>query len=166
MDTGQQAAHQALTSTQIGAVGEAVVATGLMLASNGRLSPYKPIADDDGTDLLVVDKQTRKIIPIQVKSRTKVDDPRAETVQFDVRLKTFAQDGKGYILAVLLDGADLRAAWLIPSGKLAEITTATAEKRVIVASAKSDTKDRCRQFRHDDFQSVTRAILEERAAPL
>lgn len=166
MDIGLLPAIQALTSTQIGAVGEAVVATGLMLASKGRLSPYKPIADDDGTDLLVVDKQTRQIIPIQVKSRTKVDDPRAETVQFDVRLKTFARDGKGYILAVLLDGADLRAAWLIPSGKLAEVTTARTEKLVIVASAKSGAKDRCRQFRHDDFQSVARAILKEHAAPL
>ena len=166
MDRGRQAVSTGLTSTQIGAVGEAVVATGLMLASKGRLSPYKPIADDDGTDLLVVDKQTRQIIPIQVKSRTKVDDPRAETVQFDVRLKTFAQDGKGYILAMLINGAELQAAWLIPSAKLAEVSTATTEKLVIVASAKSGSKDRCRPFRHDDFESLTHAILAEHAAPL
>jgi hypothetical protein len=166
MDKGQKSPAQGLTSTQIGAVAEAIVANGLMLASGGRLSPYKPIADDDGTDFLVVDKHTRQVIPIQVKSRTKVDDARAETVQFDIRLKTFAQDGKGYVLAVLLDGAELRSAWLIPSAKLADVTTATPEKRIIVASAKSGTKDRCRQFRHDDFQSVARAILEEHAAPL
>jgi hypothetical protein len=64
-----------LTSTQRGAIGESVVATGLMLASAGQLSPYKPIADDDGIDLLLVDKRSRAIVQLQVKCRTKVDDP-------------------------------------------------------------------------------------------
>src|SRR6266403_530110 len=148
-----------LTTTQIGAVGESVVAVGLMLASGGRLSPFKPIADDDGTDLLVVDKATRRIIPIQVKSRTKVDDARAETVQFDVRLKTFARDGAGYILAVLLDDGNLKTAWLIPSRQLPEVTRETEEKLIIVASAKSTANDKCRPYRYDDFRSIVRAIL-------
>ena len=149
-----------LTSTQIGAVGESIVAVGLMLASGGRLSPFKPIADDDGTDLLVVHKETRCITPIQVKSRTKVDDPKAETVQFDVRLKTFARDGEGYLLAVLLDDANLKAAWLIPTDQLDKVTRKTPEKMVIVASAKAGSKDKFSRFRCDDFEAIVRAILK------
>ena len=46
-----------LTTTQIGAIGEDVVSRGLMIASNGRFSPFKPVADDDGIDLLIYDKK-------------------------------------------------------------------------------------------------------------
>jgi hypothetical protein len=35
-----------LTSTQKGAIGEAFIGAQLMLASNGRLSPFRSIADD------------------------------------------------------------------------------------------------------------------------
>ena len=55
-----------LTSTQIGAIGESVVAVGLTLTSQGRLAPFKPFADDDGIDLLIYDKETKRALPIQV----------------------------------------------------------------------------------------------------
>jgi hypothetical protein len=152
-----------LTSTQIGAVGETVVATGLMLASRGRLSPYRPLADDDGIDLLLVDKPSRSIAQLQVKSRTKVDNQKAQTVQFDVQLGTFAEGARGYVLAILLDGAALQKAWLIPAAKLRSVARSSPDKLVIVASAKAKTKDRFRKFRHDDFESVARAILRESA---
>ncbi len=63
-----------LTSTQIGAIGESVVAVGLTLTSKGRLAPFKPFADDDGIDLLIYDKETKRALPIQIKSRTKFDN--------------------------------------------------------------------------------------------
>jgi hypothetical protein len=46
------------TTTQRGTVAEHVVAIELMMGSEGRLAPFKPIADDDGLDLLVYDKVT------------------------------------------------------------------------------------------------------------
>jgi hypothetical protein len=58
-----------LTATQIGAIGEALVASQLLLASDGRLTPFQPIADDDGIDLLVFDKRTRCAASVQVKAR-------------------------------------------------------------------------------------------------
>ncbi|MEQ8282918.1 MAG: hypothetical protein RIC04_14270 [Parvibaculum sp.] len=57
-----------VTSTQIGAIGEAAVASALILGSGGRLAPFRPFADDDGVDLLVFDKVTRKAVPVQVKA--------------------------------------------------------------------------------------------------
>src|ERR1700710_2498822 len=103
MEETSQAGPLRLTSTQIGAVGEAVVATGLMLASKGQLSPYRPIADDDGIDLLLVDKTSRAIVQLQVKCRMRVDVAKAQTVQFDVQTNTFAEGARGFILGILLD---------------------------------------------------------------
>jgi hypothetical protein len=148
-----------LTSTQRGAIGESVAATGLMLASGGRLSPFRPIADDDGVDLLLVDKLSRSIVQLQVKCRSKVDDAKAETVQFDVQLNTFAKDAKGYVLGILLNGAQVRRAWLIPLADLCSVARSSSEKLVIVASAKDQSEDRFRRFRHDGFESVARVIL-------
>ncbi|MCH8158120.1 MAG: hypothetical protein IID18_10300 [Nitrospinae bacterium] len=45
--------HGGITTTQIGAIGEHIAASQLMLASQGRLSPFLPMADDDGIDLLI-----------------------------------------------------------------------------------------------------------------
>lgn len=159
MDAGLSRQASKLTSTQIGAVGEAVVAGGLILASAGQLAPFKPFADDDGTDLLLFDKLTNQAVPVQIKSRMKVDDIAAQTVQFDVRLKTFAQERSGFILAVLLDGMAVQTAWFIPALELVQIAKATPEKLVIVASAKPDSKDRFRRFRHESLASVAQAIL-------
>ena len=45
-----------------------MVASALLIASNGRLSPFAPLADDHGIDLIVLDKVTRRTLAIQVKS--------------------------------------------------------------------------------------------------
>ena len=149
-----------LTTTQIGAIGEAVIAAGLMHASQGRLCPFKPYADDDGTDFLVFHKETKKALPIQLKCRTAFDDPNRQTVQFDVRLKTFAREGAGFVLAVVLDQTAVRAAWLLPAQKLPTLARANPEKLIIVACAKTESKDKYRSFRHTDVSSLARAICD------
>ena len=151
-----------LTTTQIGAIGESVVATGLMVASGGRLAPFKPVADDDGIDLLLFDKLTGKAIPLQVKSRTGFDDAAAETVQFDVRRSTFA--GRGYAIMALIDGTTIQTLWLIHGNRLADVATRKAGKFVVVASAKAGSKDRYREFRHDGLRSVVQEILRHVSA--
>jgi hypothetical protein len=159
MKTATSARKAGLTSTQKGAIGESIVSTGLMLASKGQLSPYRPVADDDGIDLLLVDKLSRDIVQLQVKARTGVDNAMAGTVQFDVRLNTFAEGARGYFLGVLLEGAALDKAWLIPLAGLRDAARTATGKLVVVASAKGASNDRFRKFRHDDFGSLSRAIL-------
>ncbi|HEY4940659.1 MAG TPA: hypothetical protein VII56_04475 [Rhizomicrobium sp.] len=160
METGRPAKTFSLTSTQRGAIGESVVATGLMLASGGQLSPYRPVADDDGVDLLLVDKLSRSIVQLQVKCRTKVDNEKAQTVQFDVQTNTFAEGARGFTLGILLDGAVLQKAWLIPLAQLRTVARQGDDKLVVVASAKQDSQDRYRPFRHGDFESIARVILD------
>ncbi|WP_281254265.1 hypothetical protein [Paraburkholderia ribeironis] len=40
-----------LTSTQVGVIGENLLVNAVMKASDGRLSPFRPIADDDRLDV-------------------------------------------------------------------------------------------------------------------
>ena len=53
-----------LSSTQIGALAESIVANELTIASGGRLTSFNPMADDDGIDILIYDKKTGEAIPL------------------------------------------------------------------------------------------------------
>jgi len=140
-------------------MGECLAAAGILNASAGRLSPFKPIADDDGMDLLLFDKQTRIPIPLQIKCRRNFDDPKAQTLQFDVRLKTFTQEGEGYLLCLKLSGAAIETLWLIPARELPAIARQSPTHLVLVPSAKPNSKDRYSPFRMTEFGAVTARIL-------
>ena len=113
-----------LTSTQIGKVGETIVAAQLMLTSKGRLSPFLPIADDGGIDLLVYDKATHRSLPVQVKGRVNHGEVSSRPVfQFDVRRATFVHHPGAFLLAVLLDltYGTVQRGWLIPMSDLEKV---------------------------------------------
>lgn len=150
---------QRMTPTQIGAVSEHMVAAQLMLASGGRLSPYLPISDDNGVDLMIHDKQTKRTMPIQVKSRTGVDSSTRGTVQFDVRRSTFSDDG--YLLAVLFGegGAEIERAWLIPMVELPSVANARADKYAITPSPKDTSQDRYTPYRCCDLVEVSERLM-------
>ena len=52
-----------LSSAQIGAIGENLLVNAVMMASDGRLSPFQPLADDHGLDVLFYDKKTGTLSP-------------------------------------------------------------------------------------------------------
>lgn len=154
MDRDLTEAGDRLTSTQIGRIGESLVASQLMLASAGRLSPFAPVADDDGTDLVLVDKATGALCRLQVKSRIAPATAPPPYVQFDVRLKTFTPRAYSYILAVLLDreAVTIWRAWLIPTGEIEGVAKRRTGNLVITpnpspASADRYTPWRCRGMR-------------------
>ena len=150
---------QHMTPTQIGAVSEHMVAAQLMLASGGRLSPYLPIADDNGVDLMIHDKQTKRTMPIQVKSRTGLDKAAGGTVQFDIRRSTFSEDG--YLLAVLFGAgcAEIDRAWLIPMAELPSVANARADKYAITPSPKDTSQDRYTPYRCRDLAEVSTRLM-------
>jgi hypothetical protein len=151
------------TTTQIGAIGECLVAAAILEASGGRLSPFKPVADDDGMDLLLFDKQTRKAIPLQIKCRRAFGNEKAKTVEFDVRLKTFAREGEGYLLCLKLDGASIDTVWLIPANELEGVARQSSTHLIVVASAKPTSKDRFSRYRASSFGEIPARILTPRA---
>lgn len=59
----------ALSSTQVGAIGENLLSNAVLTASDSRLSPFQPVADDDGIAALFFDKSTAAVA-IQLKCRT------------------------------------------------------------------------------------------------
>ena len=156
MTTGAQ-----LTSTQKGKVTEQLVASALLIASNGRLAPFVPLADDHGLDLIVLDKVTRRSISIQVKSA--IANASRGTVQFDVRKQTYSKVAGEYLLMVVFEPARmaLAASWLIPMAIVPDVATEQADKYALVPSLKATSKDRCRPYRHDDAHALVAAIQRE-----
>lgn len=150
-----------LTSTQKGKVTEQLVASALLIASNGRLAPFVPLADDHGLDLIILGKKTRRTIAIQVKSA--IANASRGTVQFDVRKQTFTVTKDEYLMLVIFEPERMAFAssWLIPMDKVPEVSTEQQEKFVLVPSLKPTSQDRCRPFRHNDIRSLVDAILLE-----
>lgn len=160
---------KSMTMTQIGTIGEMTVAAQLMLASDGRFSPFLPFADDDGIDLIVYDKETGVSLPVQVKARTSAKLGKSDTILFDVRRKTFNDHDGAFLLAILLNmtGGLILRAWLIPMSELADVARVGPEKLSITPSAKKESKDRYTPYRCVDMAEVARrlaAFLDARRA--
>ena len=154
-----------LSSTQIGAIGEAVVASGLMIASEGRLSPFAPAADDDGIDLLVYDKRTGRALPLQVKSRTVTIQRRGRrtnVMHFEVRSGKLKADSYAWFLGVLLtqDLTGVAAAWAIPMRDVPSLARATPTKFVMRPSRSAQSQDRYSRYRCTDLHEVARRMME------
>lgn len=137
-----------LSSTQKGAIGENLLVNAVMRASNGRLSPFKPVADDDGIDVLFFDKETGKSVAIQLKCRRSTDHG-GNTAQFDVREATFKPTRNAYLVAALFteNMNDFDWAWFIPMKKLPEVSKAKSGKYIITPSKAASSQDKFEKFR-------------------
>ncbi|MFC2950586.1 hypothetical protein ACFOOP_01505 [Marinicaulis aureus] len=135
----------AFTTTQRGAVAESLVAVELMIGSGGRLAPFKPLADDDGLDLLVYDKATGRATPLQIKARFGVD--AGGTVEFNVRSTTWRADPSAKLLCVLMDDRAIAAAWIIPMDELENIANLKRGKYVLTPSPKEASRDKYAKYR-------------------
>ncbi len=151
-----------VTATQKGAIGESIVAIQLILKSDGRLSPFEPLADDDGIDLLIYDKQTGYAAPIQVKTRTGTVKRHPNIVHFEVRRATFDSNVDGFVLAVLLDpdGYKVVRAWLLPMGELPGVAGSNENRFVIRPSMKMGSKDKYSRFRCEGIAGVAERLRE------
>lgn len=156
-----------LTTTQIGAIGEDIVASGLMIASGGRLSPFQPVADDDGIDLLIYVKKTGKALPIQVKSRlSAIKKPgkseRGNTVHFEIRAVSVRSERHAYLLAILLTKnlRNIERAWLIPMSDIADTLNKkrTQNKYIMRANKSLDTNDKYKQYQLKNLQAVSEKL--------
>jgi hypothetical protein len=155
-----------LTSTQIGALAENLIANELMIESEGRLSPFQPIADDDGIDVLIHDKVTGKSAPLQIKARTNtLNKPgthvRGNLVHFEIRKSTFRAERFSHLLGVLLD-ENLRKtirAWLIPLVELEKIARNGKDKYVIRANLRTTSKDKYEKYRCDSIKVVVERLI-------
>ena len=149
-----------LSPTQIGAIGENLLVNSVMKASNGRLSPFKPVADDDGIDVLFFDKKTGKSVAIQLKCRTKTDSG-GNTAQFDVRRATFSEIRSTYLVAALFN-EDMTAficAWFMSMTELKTVGKEKADKYVITPSKAENSADRYKDFRCANADELVQHII-------
>jgi hypothetical protein len=157
----------ALTSTQIGSLAENLVANEIMIESDGRLSPFQPIADDDGIDVLIYDKKSGKSAPLQIKARTStINKPgkqeRGNTVHFEHRKATLNIERNSFLLCVLL-GESLRTterAWLIPLRDVPHIASERKDKYVIRANKQATTNDKFKKYQCKNMAAVTAKLYE------
>lgn len=152
MDDAAAIAEFRLSTTQQGAIAESIVAIELMTGSGGRLAPFKPIADDDGIDLLVYDKETSRATPLQVKARFNID--AGGTVEFNVRKSTWRKDPAARLLCVLIADRRIAAAWLVPMHELETAARLKGDKFVLTPSPKDTSKDRYAAYRVRDVAAA------------
>lgn len=153
-----------VTTTQIGTIGENLVATQLILESNGRLSPFEPIADDTGIDLLVYDKRTGYTVPLQVKTRTKTIKRYPKIVHFEIRRATFKSKQDAFILAILFhprtSAIEVERAWLIPMREFRQIAMKRAQGFVISPSIDMRARDKYSPYRCEGLAEATRRLVD------
>jgi hypothetical protein len=157
-----------LTTTQIGALAENLVANELMIESKGRLSPFQPVADDDGIDLLIYDKRTGRSCPIQIKARTNTinkrgKQERSNTAHFEIRKSTFNDSRNTMLLCVLLS-KDLRSterAWLVPFSELKVLTRQSPSKYVIRANKLLSSKDKYSPYQCRSINEVVERMFAQ-----
>jgi hypothetical protein len=157
----------ALSSTQIGAIGENLLINAVMKASDGRLSPFQPVADDDGLDVLFFDKVTGNSVAIQLKCRTATlkkpkSNERGNGVHFEVRKSTFNEGRRAYLVAALLndDLTHFIATWFMPLAVLPEVARSGATKWVIRPSKATNSADRFVSFRCITDQELALRIIQ------
>jgi len=154
-----------LTSTQIGAIGENLLVNAVMKASEGRLSPFQPLADDDGLDVLFFDKLTGNSVAIQLKCRTVTlfkpgTKERGTATHFEVRKATFRHARRAYLVAALVkdDLTTFLATWFIPLASLPELARENSKKLVIRPNTASASKDKFVPYRCSMTELVMRII--------
>jgi hypothetical protein len=155
-----------LSSTQIGAIGENLLVNAVMKASDGRLSPFQPVADDDGLDVLFFDKLTGNSVAIQLKCRTVTlyrpgTQDRGNSVHFEVRKATFSEARRAHLVAALFneDLTQFVATWFMPLSLLPRLARTSAEKWVIRPSKAEASGDRFTPYRYLTADDLVRRMI-------
>lgn len=104
-----------LTKTQKGAVGELMLSACVMLASDGELELFRPVTDDDHTDVTAGERGKVPALAIQVKTALSLDKHG-----YAVANMKFPSDEPRehpafvYAVVYVVEGI-IGAAWIVPS---------------------------------------------------
>lgn len=153
---------QELSTSQKGKIAELYVASVLMAASNGRLSAFVPLSDDDGVDLVILDKKTKTSLPVQVKGAFVKENAKRPQVHFDLRHATFDETGKTLVIALAMDADTMlfKSAWAILSKDILEVANKTKTNYQLHPNALPTAKDKYSSYHHTSIQSLTNAVMD------
>ena len=107
-----------ITSKQYGELFELRIIDFLVELSNGEISCFRNVIDDNGIDLIIKKKNSFKTLFIQVKGRSKFDSKN----QFNqvIYKSTFVVNESFYLLFCLFLSDQEPIFWLIPSNVIPE----------------------------------------------
>ena len=150
-----------VTKAKLDRIGRSLAAMRLHLDSDGRLIPFVPAFDSDGTELIVHDKSTGAGVPLRVVTQTQIDSTDNEIVAFDIRSGPQTPNLPARLLAVLLDPDSIyvRQAWLISTATLNAGRPNEETDLRITPSAAATGHDMNTPYRHADMRSVARYIV-------
>ena len=139
------------TAGRMGKASELLVAASAIISTRGQINVSTAILDDDGIDLIFPRRGHPETLSVQVKTRFS-DSIQVQRGQFSIpiREETFAPAPDVYVLGVIVDvvAAVISHAWFIPSEIINNRLTPNGQnRRVVIASAKPDTKDQWAQYR-------------------
>lgn len=142
-------------------IGRSLAATRLHLDSDGRLIPFVPAFDSDGTELIVHDKSTGAGLPLRVVTQTRTDCTNNEIVAFDIRSGPQTPNLPARLLAVLLDPdcTYVRQAWLFSTATLNAGRPNEETDLHITLSAAATGHDMNSPYRHSDMRSVVQYLV-------
>lgn len=104
-----------LTNTQGGIAGEQLLAGCVILSSNGELELFKPVTDDDHTDVTVGRRGTVPALAIQVKTALKLNRKLLAGARMNFS-DSAPREHPAFIYAILyVVDATIEQAWLVPS---------------------------------------------------
>jgi hypothetical protein len=147
------------SSARKGKAVEQLVAATCVLATGGELNALTALVDDEGVDVGFKRRNGTRVLDVQIKARFSDQDGskalREEGIfSSDVREETFRPREDLFMLYLAINGAraDIEHAWLVPSQTLAAEGIRVSKQGKghlrIAASAKPDTEDKWRDFRH------------------
>lgn len=154
--------QEKLTTTQRGKIAELHVATALMAQSAVRLSPFEPLSDDHGVDLVVWDKVTGAALPVQVKSWFLQADKQVRTVQFDVQKTTHSEGQVGAVVCVVIDPETLAivVSWVIPLRDISDVGTNRPNKFALAPSRVEDSNDKYTRYRNHTLAGMGESVMD------
>lgn len=104
------------TNTQIGQAGEELFAGCVTLTSNGDLELFKPLIDDDHTDISAGERGKLPALAIQVKTALSLDRQGLAVAKMYFPASQAPREHAAFIYAVLyVVDAAIQTAWIVPS---------------------------------------------------
>lgn len=154
----------ALSSGQLGKIGEGLVYKVATLESDGELVFYTPVDDNEGTDFVVKRRYRAAVLKLQVKAR----ESQRTTGAFEVSIRASTippNDPKLLVVVNFVPGrpdADLTV-WVIPSAAFAKFASLSAGQYQALLSPSRTARDRWVKYRHEmrEISAVFLALLDE-----
>jgi hypothetical protein len=111
-----------LTTTQSGTAGEELLAATVTLSSDGELELYKPLSDDDHTDVSVGRRGRVPALAVQVKTALSLDSQGFAVARMYFSGAT-PREHPAFIYAIAyVFEAAIEVAWLVPSADFNRLT--------------------------------------------